>query len=216
MRITLVFLLLLMMLSASGCGLGSVLAKGIPQNTKAQYSGLAGQTVGILVWADRGIMIDWGTISLDLANSLQDKLTSSKAEEVKGTNWPYPPASYVKYMRDHPQLESAPITELAPKFGVSRMIYVEVQNFRTRSSSELELFRGEAMMSLKVIEIDPSGAARTAYSEDNIKAVFPIWAPVDGVPSIGDNKTYNGTVDEMATQVAYRLTTHETEPERGR
>jgi hypothetical protein len=215
MRYTFVFPLLLIAIAASGCGLASVIGKGLPQNTAAQYSGLANQSVGILVWADRGIMIDWGTVSLDLANSVQQKLTAAKAEEVKGTTWPYPPASYVKYMRDHPQLDGTPITEIAPKFGVSRMIYIEVQNFRTRSSLELELFRGEATMSLKVIEIDPSGATRTGYSEDNIKAVFPIWAPVDGVPSIGDNKTYIGTIDEMSTKIVQRLTTHETEPTRG-
>jgi hypothetical protein len=208
--------ILLLALASAGCGLGSVIGKGLPQNTSARYSGLAAQSVGILVWADRGILIDWGTIQLDLANSVQQKLTGSKAGEVKGTTWPYPPASYVKYMRDHPLLETAPITEVAPKFGVSRMIYIEVQNFRTRSSSELELFRGEATVSLKVIEIDNSGATKTAFSEDNIQAVFPTWAPADGVPSIGDNKTYNGTVDEMAKQIANRLTTHESEPERGR
>ena len=63
---------------------------------------------------------------------MNDKLLKSQAPEVKGTTWPYPPASYVKYMRDHPALENAPIAEIAPKFGIGRMIYIEVQNFRTR------------------------------------------------------------------------------------
>lgn len=200
----------------SSCGLASIAGKAFPQNTQAMYTGLSGHTVGILVWADRGIMIDWGTIQLDLANSVQDKLVKSKSDELKGASWPYPPASYVKFMRDHPGTESAPIAEIAPKFGVSRLIYIEVQNFRTRSQREMELFRGEATMSLKIIEIDPSGAARTAFNEDNIKAVFPSWAPPDGVPNLGDNKTYVETVKVMATEIANRLITHETEPERGK
>src|SRR5687768_9095822 len=91
-------ILLLLGVTCAGCGLGAVLGKAVPQNTGAMYSGLAGQSVGILVWADRGIMIDWGTIQLDLANSVYDRLTNIKAEEVKDTKWPYPPASYVKYM----------------------------------------------------------------------------------------------------------------------
>jgi hypothetical protein len=207
--------LLLISTCSTGCGLGSVLGKAIPQNTAPTYSGLAGKSVGILVWADRGVSIDWGSIQLDLANSIQDKLTKSKADEMKGTNWPYPPASYVKYMRDHPGLDSAPITEIAPKFGVGRMIYIEVQNFRTRSVSELELFRGEATMSLKIVEVDPSGATKVAYTEDNIKAVYPTFAPPDGLPNLGDNKTYLGTVDQMSTQIVNRLITHESEPETG-
>jgi hypothetical protein len=206
---------ILLLFCCSSCQLASVLGKAIPQNTHAMYSGLRGQSVGILVWADRGIMIDWGTIQLDLANSVQDKLIKSKADEVKGASWPYPPASYVKFMRDHPGIESAPISEVAPRFGVSRVIYIEVQNFRTRSQREVELFRGEATMSLKIIEIDSAGHPKTAFAEDNIKAVFPTWAPPDGVPSLGDNKTYNGTVDAMATEIANRLITHETEEARG-
>ena len=64
MRNSLVRLVLLLLATtASGCGLGSVIGKGIPQNTAAMYPGLAGQSVGVLVWADRGIMIDWGTFS---------------------------------------------------------------------------------------------------------------------------------------------------------
>lgn len=217
MRHTLIGLLLLWLaVTCTGCGLGSVLGKAIPQNTAATYGGLAGQSAGIMVWADRGIAIDWGSIQLDLANSIHDKLSKSKADELKGTTWPYPPASYVKYMRDHPGLESAPISEVAPKFGVGRMIYIEVQNFRTRSSSEVELFRGEATMSLKIIETDKSGAAKVAYNEDNIKAVYPTFAPPDGLPSLGDNKTYLGTVDEMAKQIVNRLVTHESEPEKGK
>ena len=108
--------ILLLALASSGCGLGSVIGKAIPQNIAPAYSGLQGHSVGILVWADRGIMIDWGSIQLDLANSVQDQLVKSGAAEVKGTTWPYPPASYVKYMRDHPGLESTPITEIAPKW----------------------------------------------------------------------------------------------------
>ncbi|MBC8106882.1 MAG: hypothetical protein H7Z14_09860 [Anaerolineae bacterium] len=209
------FILLLVATCCSSCGLASVVGKGFEPNVKAMYSGLAGQSVGVLVWADRGIMIDWGTIQLDLANSVQSQLVASKTDETKGMTSPYPPASYVKFMRDHPGLESAPITEIAPKFGVSRVIYIEVQNFRTRSQRELELFRGEATMSLKIIEVDPSGGTRTAFTEDNIKAVFPDWAPPDGVPSIGDNKTYVGTKEAMATEIVNRLLAHESAPARG-
>src|SRR6188472_2239335 len=118
------FLLVFIAAMCSSCGLASVAGRAFEPNVKAMYSGLVGQTVGILVWVDRGIMIDWGTIQLDLANSVQNDLVSSKAEETKGMSWPYPPASYVKYMRDHPGLESAPITDIAPKFGVSRVIYI--------------------------------------------------------------------------------------------
>src|SRR3954468_13993501 len=103
-------------LCATGCGAIGYAANALPQNVKPQYTGLLGQPVGIIVWADRGIMIDWGPIQLDLANAVENKLLTSKAEETKGTTFPYEPKSYVRYLRDHPGTDTLPITDIAPRF----------------------------------------------------------------------------------------------------
>jgi hypothetical protein len=196
-------------ISLPGCMLLGVAANAIPQNVQAKYSGLKGQSVGIVVWCDRGIMIDWNALQLDLANNIETKLKSAGTDEVKGIQWPYPPASYVRWLRDHPGSDSWPITEIAPRLGITRLIYVEVHEFHTRSVRELELFRGEATAALKIIETTPGGSAHVAYSEDGIHAVFPRKVPPDGLPNIGDAKTYAGTVDFLATEVVKSLITHE-------
>jgi hypothetical protein len=200
-----------MLLLMSGCQLLGVAAGAIPQNVKAKYSGLQGQSVGIIVWADRGIMIDWNSLQLDLANSIEAKLKSAKSEETKGITWPYPAASYVRWMRDHPGSDSLPITDIAPRLGITRLIYVEVHEFRTRSERELELFRGEATASMQIIETTPGGSARVGFSEDNIHAIYPKQSPPDGLPNIGDSRTYMGEVDVLATQIVSSLVTHEEE-----
>ena len=196
------------------CAALGLVASAIPVTVHAKYTGLQGQTVGVMVWADRGILIDWDPSRLDLAKGIQEGLYQrNKADEMKGTSFPWPPESIIRYQLDHPGIEALPITQVAPALHVSRLIYVEVQSFRTRAERALELYRGEATMTLKVIEIDPNGTARVGYSEDNIKVLFPHNAPQDGEPGLGDYKTYTGTVSAMADAIVNRLTTHEEERE---
>ena len=186
-----------------------VAASAVPQYTKAAYPGLAGQSVGVMVWADQGVLIDWGTVQLDLANAIQNQLQQSQAEEVKGVSYPVEPRSIVKYQRDHPAVGTMPVTDIAPNLGVSRLIYVELAQFRTRSEMELELFRGSATASLKVVAIDPNGVASIAYAEDDLQGVFPDYAPTEGLPNVGDRDTYHGLVQTIAREVVKRLTTTE-------
>jgi len=56
----------------SSCAALGLVAQAIPITVHARYPGLKGQTVGVLVWADRGILIDWDPIRLDLAHALED------------------------------------------------------------------------------------------------------------------------------------------------
>ncbi len=195
---------------SSGCAALAVAGNAIPVTVHARYAGLANHSAGIMVWADKGVLIDWGTLQIDLATAVQNKLQTAKTEETKGVSWPWPPQSIVKYVRDHPAVESDPAVEIAPRLQVQRLIYVEVQQFRTRSETALELFRGQATVTLSVIEVE-NGKGKVAYTEDNIRATYPAKSPQDGLPNIGDSKTYFGTVDSMATEIVNRLTTHDEE-----
>ncbi|MGH7178187.1 MAG: hypothetical protein ACREJC_12465, partial [Tepidisphaeraceae bacterium] len=141
------------------------------------------------------------------ANSIQRKLQASKGEELKGSTFPVAPASIVRYQRDHPEMLATSVTEIAPRLGVSRLIYVEVREFHTRSLTAPELFRGQADVDLKVVEIN-SGQARIGYTENGLGVVFPKGITQDGAPGLGDFRMYAGTIDTLAEQVAKRLTTH--------
>src|SRR5688572_33444626 len=125
----------------SGCQILGVAAYKLkpPETIQPKYMGLENQSTGVMVWADRGLRIDWPTIQLDLANTVQKKLTDfqkAKKRESKtlgGTSFPVLPASIVRYQRDFPEIEAMPITDVAPRLQVSRLIYVELEDFSTRS-----------------------------------------------------------------------------------
>jgi hypothetical protein len=199
-------------ISLSGCGLLGVSANAVPQVIKAKYNGLQNQSIGVMVWADRGILIDWESIQLDLANAVHDRLQGSKAEELKGAVFEWRPASIVRYQRDHPGIEALPVTDVAAKLPFTRLIYIEVQGFRTRSQTAVELYRGHGVVSVKVIEVDPGTRdSHVAFAEDEIQTVFPRNAPPDGLPRGDDVSMYNGTVQGLADEVVKLLVTHEAE-----
>ncbi|MBV8779759.1 MAG: hypothetical protein JO353_00045 [Phycisphaerae bacterium] len=202
--------LLLLLLLPAGCQLFAAAAAVTPQLESARYNGLAGQSIGVMVWADRGISIDWPTIQLDMAGSIQSKLKTAQAaktKELKDSTFPVEPASIVRYQRDHPETESQDITEVAPKLNVSRLVYVEISDFRTRSAQAIELFRGSIDATVKIVEVN-NGQAKIAYQEE-IRAVFPKKSQPEGSIDGQDYPIYLGTIDSFTDSVMQMLMKHE-------
>jgi hypothetical protein len=206
----------LLMCLVSGCIAGLIGNALPPPTIEAAYKGLAGHSVGVMVLADRAIKIDFPSIQLDLATSVQNKLkiaqtSDKKMKELKGTTFPVEPRSVMKYQLDHPEMEAEPITNVAPVLGTSRVIFIEVEDFQTRSDASLDLFRGSCAVTLKVLEVNGS-QARVVYEENTIRSTVP-KKPVEGVPDSSDYKTYRATIDDMSTQIVERFIPHPEEQE---
>src|SRR5215213_2725554 len=93
---------LLLLLSLAGCNALGVAAYKLtpPPTIKPKYTNLQNQSIGVMVWADRGLRIDWPSLQLDLANTIQTKLNNpenAKKKELKGVTYPVQPASIVRY-----------------------------------------------------------------------------------------------------------------------
>src|SRR5215210_3914390 len=68
----------------SGCQVIGVAAQALPPPTVVpNYKGLAGQTVGVMVWADRGMRIEWQALQLDLANTIQSNLQQAAGPKTR-------------------------------------------------------------------------------------------------------------------------------------
>ena len=184
---------MLFLLLLAGCEVPSAIAgKVLPGETiKPKYVGMVGQSIGVMVWTDRGVQIDYPSLNLDLANSVQKKLMSaSNKSELKGAIFPVQPASIARYVIDHPHF------------------YAEVEEFGTRAPASVELYRGHMEATLKVIEI--SGDKASVVFEDNdLRCSFPPKVPEDGTPDGDDVRFYAGTVDAMSTEIINRLVSHE-------
>jgi hypothetical protein len=202
--------------ATSGCNIiGAAGSKLLPpQKFEAAYKGLKGNSVGVMVWADRGNRIDYPRMQLDTATSIQNKLILAqrdKKKDLEGTTFPVETASIVRYQMDYPQIETLQLTDVAPKLGVQRLIYVEIESFATRPQPSVELFRGEMSGTVKVIEVGPDKKGKMVFEENNIRAVFPKKSPEDGVPGADDVRIYIGVVDAFTTELVKRF--HEWEEE---
>jgi len=205
-------LALTLLLTVAGCEIPAALAgKGLPGDTiKPKYAGLMGQSIGVLVWTDRGMQMDYPSLNLDLANSIQKKLVASAGKaELKGAIFPVQPASIARYVLDHPNFDVKQVTEIAPKFGVTRLIYVEVEDFGTRAPASVELFRGHMNAELKVVEIS-GDKAFVVYDDNALRTSFPPKVPEDGTPDGDDVRFYAGTIDAMSTEVVHHVVSYET------
>jgi len=118
------------------------------------------------------------------------------------------PASIARYQRDHPEIEAYPITDTAPKLGVTRLIYIEIQEFRTRSETTVELYRGAMSANIKILEI-ANGKATVGYSEDGVRVVFPKKSPPEGAMEGQDVQIYAGTLDAFSSTFCAKLVRHQ-------
>ena len=205
----------LLALLPAGCSVFGVAAQVLPEpDVPARYAGLRGHTVAVMVWADQGVMIDYPSLRLDVATGVQSKLQqakNAKRGEVRDARFPYVAASVVRFQEDHPETQQQPVAEVAPRLKVERLIYVEVESLQTRANDAVDLFRGEATASVKVIEVDTAtGQTKTAYEESGISAVFPPTAPPEGLPVGGDATMYRGTIDRLTGLIATRFFSHPT------
>jgi hypothetical protein len=196
-----------------------VAAKVLPNDAPPKYVGLQNQSVAVMVWADRAVRVDWNRIQLDATAAIQGELQAvargggSASKELQGIQFPLQPAQIARFQKDRPFLETAPVTEFAPELGVTRLIYVELEQFSTRSDIAPQMYRGTAIATLKVVEIDPAtNAARIAYEENGIRAGFPRLGREEGEIVGNDQVFYVETIRALAGEVALKFVTHEAPP----
>ena len=206
-------LLATVLAGAGGCSLvGAAAAKTVGTTVKPNYTGLAGQSVGVMVTVDRGTQIDYPRLQLDIAQSVQAKLAgaqANKAEELQGTQFPAAasPQAVFAFQRNYPQYDVEPVTNVAPRLGVSRLVFVEIDSFALNPADVLELFRGEVVGRVKVVEVT-NGTAKVAFT-DQVSALFPEKGPEHGTPNLNRATTYRGSVDAFGTAVVQKFVAYE-------
>jgi len=135
-----------------------------------------------------------------------------KPKELELTRFPVSGASVARFQEENPAWISEGIEEIAPKFGVSRVIYVEIRDFQTRSDASVDLFRGSLSGAVTVVEV-VNGKGRVAFHDDSLKITYPKTSPEEGLPNLGDGRIYAGTMAGFTTEVAKLFAPHGNDPD---
>jgi hypothetical protein len=208
--------------SLSGCNIIAAVGQlAPPPDVGAAYTNLKGQTVGVMVWVDRGPKIDYPMLQADIAKSLTSKLTvltqpkdkKKPTPELAGVQY-LNPMTVIRFQEDHPELEGLPPTDVATRLGVTRVIYIEVKDFRTHAPDSPDIFKGLLSASLEVLEVTsgPNKVAKVGYNNPSMDIEYPPDRP-EGL-AIGDTSAqtlYDKTVDEFTTQVSLLFFRHSSE-----
>lgn len=209
---------LLIVPSLSGCALFVQALKAAgPGVEPAKYKGLAGQSVAIVVWAEEsGIRMDFPRLDVDAAEMIRNKMRQNQKEdkpkELELTRFPVSGASVARFQEENPAWASQGIEEIAPKFGVTRVIYVEIRDFQTRADATVDLYRGALSGSVSVVEVN-NGKGHIAFTDDTLKITYPKTSPDEGLPNLGDGRIYAGTLAGFTTEVAKLFAPHGDDPD---
>ena len=198
---------------SGGCGNSSPATENkYVETPEAIYTGLRGQRCAVMVWADWRTRTEYNQIQLDtarlLTSKLQEQFKSSdkdKKSEALGTHFTLP-ASVVRYQREHPEIYTIPVTEVAPRLNVSRLIYIELEDFSAQSAESIMILKGFAKATLRIVEV-ADGKAKAVFEEANITAHFPPDAPEGVMPSekVTVRAIYEGTLDLLTDKIQARL-----------
>ena len=200
--------------SLSGCAILGVAAQAIPEPPVPASVVLANQQVGVMVWCDRGLRGDWPTIQKDLGAGVQARLVESqknKAEELLNVTFPFPAESFVRWQKEHPGFEADPITEVAKRLPVTRLIYIEIDKLTTRTTHAMAMYRGQATATVKVVSVE--GGVSKIIHDEKISVHYPRHSTEEGSPDGTDERMYLGTMVALADQIALRFVEHPADSE---
>jgi hypothetical protein len=198
---------------AGGCGTSSTASDNkYVETPQATYSGLKGQHCAVMVWADWRTRTEYNQIQLDTARLLTGKLQeqlkaqdSGKKADAVATHFTLP-ASVVRYQREHPEIYTVPVTEVAPRLNVTRLVYIELEDFSAQSAESIMILKGFAKATLRIVEV-ADGKAKVVFEEAGITAHYPPDAPEGVMPTekITVRTIYEGTLDLLTDKLAVRI-----------
>lgn len=159
------------LLPLTGCTLIGGMAESYKQNSThavpAEYTGLTGKSVAVVVIADRSIEADFPGISATLIERFNERIRQfcnpSKA---------FPSVQLVQFLMNNPQLMVRPRSELAAELGVERLVIMEIQEFRLNDPGNQYLWEGAAAAQVSVIEADGPLPDDNAFSRA-VRVGFP-------------------------------------------
>lgn len=123
----------------------------------AQYTGLEGQSVAVIVDASRDLQADGrGLIQAVLTEVIARLEANGKTKSI------VPALQIERVLYDEPDLLGRTYDEIARRFGVDRLVVIQLEEFRLAEPGNLYVWAGLAAAELLVVEAD-------SYIEDDVR-----------------------------------------------
>lgn len=164
---------------ATGCNLIGFAAlvhnEATPKSVDAKYKGLNGQRFALIVYADRAIMADFPGVTDQLTTTINETLSAElprTAGEQKTETSYVPPLTLLSWLANHPRWRTMLPEDLGKKLGVDRLVLIELYNFQLNDPGNRYLWKGEAVGSIRVYELN-TALPNDPMFDENVAVRFP-------------------------------------------
>jgi len=181
---------------------------GDKQNeVKADFDGLSGKTVAVVVYTDLRTQYEYPDLNLTLSSAICGQLKDN-VKKIKLV----PAERIVRYQDENiywPEMEK---TELGKAFGADCVLFVPLEEFATRLPDSSYLYRGRVTCEPSVYDVSkPPREARVYKSTEKIRVLYPENEPA-GMVNENDRQIRTRTEALFAERVAWKFYDHEEKP----
>lgn len=171
-------------ISISGCGLinwvSYVFAPASRMKTiKAEFGGLKGKSVAVVVYADLETQVDYPTVQLELC----DMVAAEMRRHIKGVRI-IDPRAVIRYQSENPRWDIMPPEKLCDVFDCDYVLLISLMEFSTRERGSVYLVRGRIKADVSIYQAGLSSADGTnpVWRSEPICVQYPRQSTL-GVPA---------------------------------
>ena len=158
-------------LAGSGCQLVGAMAASAHRSgsheVKAKYRGLEDKSFAVVVSADRSIQADHPDIVVTLTREISRRLAADA-----GASGYVPANEVLAFQFQRPNWVAMTPQQLAEEFGVERLVYVDLAEYRLTDPGNPYVWKGVAIGTVSVTEADGSMPSLFAFRE-NVRVTYP-------------------------------------------
>jgi len=207
LRAGLIALAAVLLPSLAGCDAAGYMANAVaggespPITVTAEYEGLENQSVAVLVNADLPILYCHPQVQLEISAAVSERL----AANVPGVTVINPHHVY-EFQQRNIYWTTSTYTQLCQTLDVSRLVWIELQEFRLHEPGNSVMYRGVLTARVEVAEADADRPNVAQYA-NTVSVAYPPNRP-EGVPEADPTTIRKGTLDLFARAVAQKFYEH--------
>ena len=146
-------------------------------DVEAQYRGLEGKTVAVMVAAHEHILFRHPKASIDVCRAISQRLV-----ENLGTVTVVDPKQVISYQDNNPYWDRIPYDKLIARMGVQRIVLIELDDYRTHEPGNAHIWHGRISANVGVIADDAEDPDGFVFYT-SVAAQFPEESKVGVVDS---------------------------------
>ncbi len=181
-----------MLAAAPGCQIIGALAGSFEatgsHDVEAEYTGLEGKSFVVVVKAGQLIQADYPEVVIRLTNDI-----SARLAQFSNASGFVPGPAVVEYLYNHPRWVAQPLDEVAKQFGVQRVVYVELTEYRLQDPGNAYIWQGVGGALVAVVEADGVTPEEFIYRKQ-IRITYP------DKPNYGPNDLPRAAVNTEMTR----------------